>query len=453
MRDNAYRLLTPNCHEAWVYQLGYLDYDLDIIDGLPGRYCTKWDTNVRPFPDNATRVSLDQVLKSRPFYDCIITHNITDLMDLKTIPGPRILVIHSTLDGRVRQHGLGMPPKRLKTVLHNYLEVVGGHTVAVSALKGKSWGLVEDIVEFGVDLDAYPPWSGETAAGLRVSNQISNRKEILLWNFHEAAFKDIDVKLVGFNPDMSDVIPSRSWDDLKSILRSHRFFIHTAHPDLEDGCNMATVEAMAAGLPILGNRHSASPIEHGVSGFLSDDPEELKGSAQLLIRDKDLAGRMGAAARQVAHERFSIKKFVNRFKRSIETARAKWGTRRITDSYFSPEAAGENEQVCLVVRSGRFLHLGEIFQDHVVSEEIEKAVAVLDEVMKLLDLPRDISISSLDELIKLIAGVSERLIALHDYNSAGLFAKTALILSERNRDRNKRNNPSDKCQQAVLEHP
>jgi hypothetical protein len=444
MTDNPYRLLTPNCHEAWVYQLGYLGYDLDIIDGLPGRYCTKWDTNVRPFPDNAVRISLGQVLRSRPCYDCIITHNITDLMDLKTMPGPRILVIHSTLDGRVRQHGLGMPSKRLQSMLQNYLELLGGHTVAVSALKGKSWGSDEDIVEFGVDLDAYPRWSGEIAAGLRISNQISHRKEILLWDFYEATFGDIDVKLVGFNPDMSGVSPSQSWDDLKSILRLHRFFIHTAHPDLEDGCNMATVEAMAAGLPILGNKHPTSPVEHGVSGFLSDDPEELKRYAQLLIRDKDLAGKMGAAARQVAHERFSITRFVSRFKRSIETAREKWETRKITDSYFFPKISGENEKILLLVRSGHFVHLGETFRDHAISGEIEQAVAILDEVMKLLDLPRDTCISNLDELINLICEVSERLTALNNYNAAGLFAKTALIFSElRNRNHNKRNDSSD----------
>ncbi len=31
-------LLVLNCHEAWVYQLGSLGYDLDIIVGLKGRY-------------------------------------------------------------------------------------------------------------------------------------------------------------------------------------------------------------------------------------------------------------------------------------------------------------------------------------------------------------------------------------------------------------------------------
>ena len=92
-----------------------------------------------------------------------------------------------------------------------------------------------------------------------------------------------------------------------------------------------------------------------------------------------------------------------------------------------------------------------------MSGKIEQAVAVLDEIMKLLKLPRDISISSLDDLIKVIADVSDGLMELHDHNSAGLFAKIALTLSEcrgnRQARNNQRNNPSDNFQQAVLKHP
>jgi len=36
-------LLVFNCHEAWVYQLGVLGYDLDIIIGLKGRHKETWD--------------------------------------------------------------------------------------------------------------------------------------------------------------------------------------------------------------------------------------------------------------------------------------------------------------------------------------------------------------------------------------------------------------------------
>ena len=68
------------------------------------------------------------------------------------------------------------------------------------------------------------------------------------------------VRFVGHNPDMPGVQAAESWDELKAILAAHRFYIHTAHPDYEDGYNMATLEAMAAGLPVLGNRHPTSPV-------------------------------------------------------------------------------------------------------------------------------------------------------------------------------------------------
>ena len=94
-------LLTPNCHEAWVYQLQYLDCELDIVDGLPGRYCSRWDSGMRPVPRGARFLRLEEALTAGLSYDCLIAHNLTDLLDLKALPGPRILVLHNTLEGLI----------------------------------------------------------------------------------------------------------------------------------------------------------------------------------------------------------------------------------------------------------------------------------------------------------------------------------------------------------------
>ncbi len=122
---------------------------------------------------------------------------------------------------------------------------------------------------------------------------------------------------------------AKSWDHLKKMLQTHRFYIHTADPRLEDGYNMASIEAMAAGMPVLGNRHPSSPVEHAVSGFLSDDPDELRKYARMLLDDRDLAVRMGAEARKVVSEHFSAAKFKESFLQSIETARCKWQNREV----------------------------------------------------------------------------------------------------------------------------
>ena len=322
-RNNNETLLVFNCHEAWVYQLGMLGFSLDIIVGLKGRFKQSWDEQMRPVPPNSRLINLPEALKSPKCYYCIITHNITDLLDVKFRPEPRLLVIHSTVEGRVLEEKSKVGPQRIRQMLRKYLELVDVHVVAVSMLKGKSWGFTEDIVAFGVEPGDYLPYSGQEACGLRICNFIESRKKILLWDLHRKAFDGISVKLIGHNPNMPGVTAAQSWDNLKKMLQAHRFYIHTADPRLEDGFNMASIEAMAAGMPILGNRHPGSPVEHGVSGFLSDDPGELCKYAKVLLEDRDLAVSMGAEARKVVSEHFSVVKFRKAFLQSIETARHK----------------------------------------------------------------------------------------------------------------------------------
>lgn len=321
-------LLVFNCHEPWVYQLGVLGFKLDIIIGLKGRYIQTWDEQMRPMPVHCRLINLQEVLQSPINYYCIITHNITDLLDIKTRTEPRLIVLHSTIEGRLLEEQSNVNPEKMKETLHNYLDLTGGHTVATSMFKGESWGFTEDIVTFGIEAN-YPPYTGESASGLRICNFIDSRKKILLWDFYEKAFEGIPVKIVGHNPGMPGVTASKSWSDLKKILQSHRFYIHTAEPRLEAGYNMASIEAMASGLPVLGNRHPTSPIKHGLSGFLSDNPNELRKYARMLLEDRKLAELMGREAQKTAKKHFSISKFRKSFLKSIETARQKWEKRKI----------------------------------------------------------------------------------------------------------------------------
>jgi len=302
LRSNG-RLLVFDCHEAWVYQLRAVNRPLDIIVGLAGRATRHWDTSMRPVPANARCVRLSDVLAACEQYDCII---------------------HGTLGGMIFDQQTTTPPDDLRRALSQYVRMIGAHVVAVSHLKGRSWGLDEDVVPLSADPADYPSHSGDLARGLRVANQIRGKLHTLKWDFHEKAFGGLPLTLVGRNDDMPAVNPARDWNNLKEIFRRHRFFVHTAEPSLEDGYNMATLEAMAAGLPVLGNCHPTSPIRNGVNGFLSDDPAELRMFAWQLIRDSDLAKRLGAEARKTVTTLFSAEKFRSGIVRSIETARKKW---------------------------------------------------------------------------------------------------------------------------------
>jgi hypothetical protein len=323
-------LLVFNCHEPWVHQLDYLGFNLDIVIGLKGRYTSGWDEQMRPVPKNSRLISLPEAIESKTEYYCIITHNTTDLLDVKSRDEPKIIVLHSSLEGRVQeeQQQSSADSEKLKSILHKYIAATGTHAVATSMFKGESWGLTEDIVFFGIDAEEYLPHTGEEACGLRVCNFIDSRRKILMWDLHEQAFAGLPVRLVGHNPTLPGVSAAANWEELKKITKSHRFYIHTADPRYESGFNMASVEAMAGGMPVLGNKHPTSPIKHGASGFLSDNPEELRMFARILLADKELANLMGRQARKTAIEHFSISRFTWAFNLSIEKARSKWQQKR-----------------------------------------------------------------------------------------------------------------------------
>ena len=82
-----------------------------------------------------------------------------------------------------------------------------------------------------------------------------------------------------------------------------------ALPSLEDNCPMAVLEAMAAGVPVVGARVGGVPdlIEEGVTGLFCDplDERSMAGAVEALIADADRASRLGAAGREQALRRFS----------------------------------------------------------------------------------------------------------------------------------------------------
>jgi glycosyltransferase involved in cell wall biosynthesis len=316
------RLLVFNCHEAWVHQLRWLDWELDIITDLPGRAVKGWDAAMRPVPAGARQLSLAQAKAEGGGWHCIICHNVSDLLDAAELRGPRLLVLHVTLEGRMQEEQSELTAAQIRSQLAQYCRLNRVHVVAISPLKGHSWGFGGDIVSNAVDVEDYPPWSGELREGIRVSNLVTLRPRTLLWDLHQAAFAGLPLRLVGRNPDLPGVQPSQDWADLKELLRQRRFFVHTAEPTLEDGFNLAMLEAMATGLPVLGNLHPTSPIEHGVSGFLSDEPAQLRAYAETLLDNRELAATMGQAARQAVLSRFGVTQFRDGFGASLQSARA-----------------------------------------------------------------------------------------------------------------------------------
>ncbi len=114
------------------------------------------------------------------------------------------------------------------------------------------------------------------------------------------------------------------------------------------------------------------------------------------------------------------------FKASIEKAREKWTERRIPTTRFSRAIQDREAELQLLVKSGRIRHLCESFRDRMNSTDIEEGVSVLDEIMRLLGMTEGITLTSFEDLGRIVIDVSERLIKLKDYRSAELLSSTLL---------------------------
>ena len=115
-------------------------------------------------------------------------------------------------------------------------------------------------------------------------------------------------------------------DLLKHLYETGKIFWHAAgfgdddskHPELMEHYGIATVDAMSSGCVPVVIKKGAQPeiVEHGVSGFLWENLEELKGYTSQLIHDDTLRARMAEAA-QIRAQQFSRDAFVRRFREFV----------------------------------------------------------------------------------------------------------------------------------------
>ena len=105
-------------------------------------------------------------------------------------------------------------------------------------------------------------------------------------------------------------------DALVAVMRSAAVLVLPSLTEAE--CHpMALIEAMACGTPVVGSDVGGIPhvIEPDVTGLLSPpgDPLALASACRRLLRDRDLADRMGAAGRRRAVERYAWPPLTDRY--------------------------------------------------------------------------------------------------------------------------------------------
>ena len=80
-----------------------------------------------------------------------------------------------------------------------------------------------------------------------------------------------------------------------------------------EGVPLSVMEAAAAGIPVVSMRVGgvAEIVEHGVTGLLVNNDEELRTAVVQLIHNTDLRASMGATAQRTIHDRCSLTNYLN----------------------------------------------------------------------------------------------------------------------------------------------
>ncbi|HET7036361.1 MAG TPA: glycosyltransferase [Thermomicrobiaceae bacterium] len=164
------------------------------------------------------------------------------------------------------------------------------------------------VIEHSVAIAPGVRYSGELTRGISVVNGPQKRPRIAGYDLFLAARERLPLDAVGMQTEEFGGLGDVPYRELHALVARYRFLFssmrYTSLP-------LAVIEAMTLGMPVVALATTELPtvIQNGMHGYISCDIDELIKQMHVLLADHDLARRLGANARALAHERFGIERF------------------------------------------------------------------------------------------------------------------------------------------------
>ena len=309
------RILTFNWHETYIALLAKTGHQFDVVEREKGG-CRTWFYEMRPVPRNVHLVRESTARRGLrdQAYDVVVCQNARDLHAFGAYRVPKALVFHNRLTTELGLGGHADAIEARRAQVRAIIDISGDVVlVFISHSKREDWGLDGVVIPPGIDLDEYGGYVGEDARVLRVGNFLKARDLMLGYSAQCEILGDLPSTILGLNRGEKDARLTTSWDDLKACFRSYRLFLNSTVDGYEDGYNLAMLEAMATGMPVISTANRTSPLEDGRTGYVSSDFGYLRAQVERLLADRELAGRIGAEGRKAVREHFPLDRFVERW--------------------------------------------------------------------------------------------------------------------------------------------
>lgn len=303
-RGKRLRILTWHVHGNYLYYLTQAPHDFYLVTrrGHPPGYAGK--VGALPWGDNVHEVPIEQVASES--FDCVLFQSRKHWeKDRHTVLGeaqrnlPTILIEHDA-------------PYDDPVMSRHYMQDRAALLVHVTPFNALMWDngdVTVRVIEHGVVVPPDVHYTGEHQCGIMVVNHLAKRGRRLGADLFERARQRVPIDLVGMEAEVCGGLGEVSNPELPAFMARYRFFFH---PVRWTSLGLALVEAMAIGMPIIGlaTTELSTVIDNGRNGYIDTDLDSLIIAMEELLSDPYLAMQWGAAARQVAEERFSIDRFV-----------------------------------------------------------------------------------------------------------------------------------------------
>jgi hypothetical protein len=299
-------------HGSWTtsFVQGHHDYVVPLLpdrgpDGRGRAQTWDWPVNVREVPaEELADVPVDVVLLQRPHEPEL----------LRRWTGRRAGVDLASV--YVEHNAPSGPAAATRHPLADQDAITVAHVTSFNAVMWDCGRAPTAVVEHGV-VDPGYRYTGELGSLAAVVNEPVRRWRVAGTDLVLQMSGTVPVVVYGMGldalvrraPQLAGSVHDLRQDELHDRIGHHRAYFH---PYRWTSLGLALIEAMTAGLPVLGLPATAAPEAVPASaGVLSSDLDVLQRTARRWMHEPEEARERGRAARRFALERFGLHRFLD----------------------------------------------------------------------------------------------------------------------------------------------
>ena len=324
--EDDLRILTFNHHENYIANLAKIGDSIDVVTRYKN-HDLRWNEKSVAIPENVRLVNFSDIQKDLKdgSYSVVICHTILTLLWMFPYFNNRfIFIAHIVL---FRQSWKQRFYSAIKKVVYVFFSILHPtEFVAISPLRLKSWAVARH-----ARVIAHPvpeKFIGRHIKShenrvLVVCNDIASRKEELGWSLiQQIAAEGVPLKIVGHNPGIEENlgVEPKDREEFEREFLKGGVYLYTIQKEYGDGFNMALLEAMSVGMPVVTIQNPSSPIQHGVNGFVGHRRQQLIHCIEKLLKNPNMMHTLGLNAQKTVFEDFSPEQFVSHWRKVVRDA-------------------------------------------------------------------------------------------------------------------------------------